>query len=140
VEKLLKFVSVKETIHILDKYETHIKELTEKIESKTKERDAIQPPKERKNSPKRQRRSSQKKNSDSEEGGNLEDRLHSILKEVSKRSDSVRFSKDGFEAFSEAQTQLDALMNETVSEIFRMKQRLRKRFALVQSKRRTSKN
>lgn len=101
--------------------------MTEKIESKTKERDAIQPPKERKSSPKRQRRS--RSNSDSEESGDLEDRLHSILKEVSKRSDSVRFSKDDFEAFSEAQTQLDALMNETVSEIFRMKQRLRKRFA-----------
>jgi hypothetical protein len=104
--------------------------LTEQIETKTKERDDIQPPREkreRKDSQKRQR--SSRKNSDSDQPEDLEDRLHSILKEVSKRSDSVRFSKDDFEAFSEAQTQLDSLMRETVSEIFRMKQRLRKRFA-----------
>jgi hypothetical protein len=127
VEKLLKFISVKQTNHIDDKYEDRIKVLTEKIDVKTAERDAIQPPrekKERKEKPKRMSRN--KEDSDS---CSLEERLTDILLEVSRRTDSVRLTKDDFESFSEAQTQLDALMRETVSEIFRMKQRLRKRFA-----------
>jgi hypothetical protein len=133
---LLKFVSVKQTNHINDKYDAQLKTLTEQIETKTKERDAIKPPKaprERRDSQKREKR--QRRNSqDSGKSENLEDRLQDILKEVSKRSDSVRFSKDDFESFSEAQTQLDALLSETVTEIFRMKQRLRKRFATAQSR------
>lgn len=144
VERLLKFVSVKQTNHIVDKYEDHLKDLTGQIEDKTKERDAIKPPtkeKERRNSERRQRnprRNSRRSNSDSDDSGDVEERLQSILREVSKRSDSVRFSKDDFESFSEAQTQLDALMRETVSEIFKMKQNLRKRFAKVQSSKRRS--
>lgn len=60
VEKFLKFVSVKQTNHIISKYEDRIKDFTEQIDSKTKERDAIQPPKprERRNSQKRQRKNS----------------------------------------------------------------------------------
>lgn len=137
VEKLLKFVSVKQTNHIVDKYEDLLKTLTEKIEAKTEERDAIKPPvKERRNSERRQRNPRKNSRSDSDDSGSVEERLQSILNEVSKRSDSVRFSKDDFESLSEAQTQLDALMRETVSEIFKMKQRLRKRFAKVQSSKR----
>lgn len=105
IEKLLKFVSVKQTTQIHDKYEDHLKTLTEQIEAKTKDRDAIQPPRaprERKESQKKQKR--QRRNSQDSESSNLEDRLQDILKEVSRRSDSVRFSKDDFESFSEAQT------------------------------------
>lgn len=105
VSKLLKFVQVKETNFITSKYETKIKELTEQIDSKTKERDAIQPPRERANSQKRQRNPRQRRNSkEDSDSSSLEDRLQDILKEVSKRSDSVRFAKDDFESFSEAQT------------------------------------
>jgi hypothetical protein len=44
VEELLSFVSVKQTSHINAKYEDLLKDLTEQIETKTKERDAIRPP------------------------------------------------------------------------------------------------
>ena len=139
VERLLKFVSVKENDHIVRKYEAKLTDFTEKIDAKKKERDAIAPPREKREPSKRQRKDKKKRrNSQSSNDTPLEDQLATILKEVGKRTNSVRFSKDDFESYSEAQNQLDALMRETVSEIVNMKQRLRKRFARVQSKKRTS--
>lgn len=134
VERLLKFVSVKENDHIVRKYETLLAELSEKIDAQKKERDAIAPPKEKRDSPKRPRKPKQKRESSSADDESLEDQLIQILRDVGKRSDSVRFSKDDFESYSEAQSQLDSLFRETVSEIMKMKQSLRKRFATVQAK------
>ena len=103
-DRLLKFVSVKEKDHIVTKYESHINDLTAKIDDKVKERDAIQPPRQKtdtKKEPKeakekKQRKRRDSKNSSDSEPASLEDRLHGILKEVSKRTDSVRFSKDDY--------------------------------------------
>lgn len=144
-DRLLKFVSVKEKDHVITRYETLLTELTDKITAKIEERNAIAPPPaKRDDSERREKKKTQRKrrNSDQSNDGSLEDRLTDILKEVSKRSDSVRFSKDDFESFSEAQTQLDSLLRETVTEILGMKQKLRKTFANVQSgkRRRSSSN
>ena len=137
-------MSVKEKDHVITRYETHLSELTEKITAKIAERDAIQPPRKRDESERKEKKKSQRRrrNSGQSSDSPLEDRLTDILKEVSKRSDSVRFSKDDFESFSEAQTQLDSLLRETVTEILGMKQKLRKRFAKAQSgkRRRSSSN
>lgn len=86
-ERLLKFVSVKEKDHIITKYESQINDLSAKITDKTKERDAIQPPrpkpekKDKKDQPKekRQRQRRDSKNSSESESTSLEDRLHGIL-------------------------------------------------------------
>lgn len=109
VERLLKFVTIKEKDHLVTPYEDYTEELTEKINVKAKERDELAPPKEGKKEtakPKRQKRV-RKNSADSEkvsESASLEDRLRNILREVSRRSDMVRLSKDDFESFSEAQT------------------------------------
>lgn len=141
-DRLLKFVSVKEKDHIVSRYETNLTELSDKITAKVKERDEISPPVKRDQSERREKpkkpQKRQRRNSGSSQETALEDRLSEILKEVGKRSDSVRFSKDDFESFSEAQTQLDALLRETVTEILKMKQSLRKRFARAQTSRRRS--
>jgi hypothetical protein len=136
-ERLLKFVSVKEKDHVITKYEDAIKDLTDKIEGKAKERDAIQPPapktdKKDKNDKKDKKQRKRRNSDSSDQGKPLEDRLHNILKEVSKRTSSVRFSKDDFASYSEAQSQVDALLRETVTEILAMKQDLRKKFARAQ--------
>lgn len=64
----------------------------------------------------------------------MEEQLRDVLKAVAKRSDSVRFSKDDFESLAEAQSQLDALFKETVTEILAMKQRLRSKFHRMQNR------
>ena len=143
-DRLLKFVSIKENDHVVAKYEAQLTELTDKITAKIEERNAIQPPPaKRDESEKREKKKTRKRRgSGASSDSSLEDRLTDILKEVSKRSDSVRFSKDDFESFSEAQTQLDSLLRETVTDILGMKQKLRKRFANAQSgkRRRSSSN
>jgi len=134
-DRLLKFVAVKEKDHVISKFESNITDLTEKVTAKVAERNAIQPapPKrEKSEKPKRAKRVRRNSGASDSNSSSLEDRLSDILKEVSKRSDSVRFSKDDFESFSEAQTQLDSLLRETVTEILSMKQSLRKRFARAQ--------
>lgn len=147
-ERLLKFVSVKEKDHIISKYEAKIDEITTQVDAKVAERNAIKPPAapraprapREKSNPSNKRQRSRRNSGDSSQSASLEDRLTDILKEVSKRTDSVQFSKDDFESLSEAQSQLDALLRETVTEILKMKQRLRKRFAGAQSSRRKTSN
>jgi len=139
-ERLLKFVAVKEKDQIISKCETHISELTEDITAKTKVRDELKPPAKKSESKPKAKAQKKKKvvkqNSDSSsDEAPLEDRLRNVLKEVSRRSDAVHLTKDDFESFSEAQSQLDSLMKETMTEIMRMKQNLRKKFARVQSRR-----
>ena len=137
VDKLLKFVSVKESDHIVKKFEAVIDDLTEQLDSRKgepreprqrKRRDSKATDSEDSKAKKPRKAKAAKK----EEGG-LEDRLRQVLKDVARRSQSVRFSKDDFASFSEAQSQLDALFNETVTEILGMKQSLRKKFDAVQS-------
>lgn len=135
VEKLLKFVSVKQTNHIVSKYEDHLKTLTEKIDDKVKERDSLRPPRERNERPRNEKRQRSPRTPRSDESESLEDRLKSVLKELGKRSDSVKLSKDDYASFSEAQSQLDAVLRETFSEVMRLKQKLRKSFARIQSRR-----
>lgn len=136
-DHLLKFVSIKEKDHILSKYEGIITDLTDKITGKTKERDAISPPAPRKERKPREAKPRNRRDSGGSESETpLEDRLHEIMMEVAKRTNSVHFSKDDHASYSEAQSQLDALLKETVTEILEMKQGLRKRFARVQSSRR----
>jgi hypothetical protein len=143
-DRLIKFLSVKESDHIKAKYNSVIDELTTQIDA----RKALpKDPKEKK--PKQQRRprkdskasdaSSGKAKKDKKTGKKaaavpIEDQLQAILKEVSKRSSAVRFSKDDFESYSEAQHQLDNLHEETVTAILKMKTSLRKRFQNVQKR------
>jgi len=142
-DRLLKFVANKEKDQIVSKYEGQLTDLTDKINSKTKERDAIRPPAPKKDpKPKKESKDAKKtdakkdrkrRNSGSSDSDTpLEDRLHRLLKEVGKRTNSVRFSKDDFASLSEAQSQLDALLRETVTEIMEMKQSLRSKFARAQ--------
>jgi len=135
-EKLLKFVQDREADHITSKYETKMAELTEKINAIK-----VEKPREPRVKKERTRRNSDnsddkpaKKAKKAKKEEPLEDQLHSVLTQVAKRSDSVRFSKDDFESFSEAQSQLDALFKETVTEIMKMKQRLRTRFNRMQNR------
>lgn len=96
IEKLLKFVSVKETDHIIGKYETKIKEITSKIDELRKERGETKkkPAKKSPRSPKNEKKKEVP----------LEEQLHSILAEVKKRTNSVQFSKDDYSTYSEAQS------------------------------------
>jgi hypothetical protein len=99
IDKLIKFVSVKETDHITAKYEVKLAELTEQVDAKKKERGIEDRPKAaKKPSKKKVRRNSE---SSSKEVP-LEDQLTAVLNEVRKRTDSVRFSKDDFESLSDA--------------------------------------
>jgi len=129
VDKLLKFVSVKEPDHIVKRFEAILDDLTEQLEARKGE---PREPRQRKRRDSKASVSSKDskgkkpKKGKKEEG--LEDKLRQVLKDVAKRSQSVRFSKDDFASFSEAQSQLDALFNETVTEILSMKQSLRSRF------------
>lgn len=123
-ERLLKFVAVKEKDHVVSKYEAKLEDLTSKVNAKVAERNAIKPPAPRipkapreKSNPSNKRQRSRRNSGESNQSTSLEDRLSDILKEVSKRTDSVQFSKDDFESLSEAQSQLDALLAETVTEI-----------------------
>ena len=128
VEKLLKFISVKQTNHIVIPYEEIITSLTEKIDPMVKERDNLAPPREKKEKKEKVQRRRRDSEDDSREA-----RLQDILREVSRRSDSVHLSKDDHAQFSEAQAQLDTLLHETVSDIMRMKQTLKKRFDRAQN-------
>jgi hypothetical protein len=135
-EKLLKFVEDKEADHITSHYETKIAQLTEQINAIKVEKPRA-PKGEKKERVRRNSDSDDKKAAKPRKGKKeepLEDQLHSVLASVAKRSDSVRFSKDDFESFSEAQSQLDALFKETVTEIMKMKQRLRSRFNRMQTR------
>lgn len=134
VEKLLKFVSVKQTNHIVSKYEEELKDITEKIDDKVKERDSIQPPRLRKEKPKKEKRQRSPRTPRSDDSESLEDRLKGVLKELGKRTNGVKLSKDDYASFSEAQSQLDAVLRETFSEIMKLKQNLRKRFTNVQTR------
>jgi len=140
VDKLVKFVSVKETDHITAKYEAQLTELSASIDANKKERGIEDHPKndnavrKARKSKKSSRRNSVNSDASNDKEVSLEDQLKAVLNEVQKRTDSVRFSKDDFESLSDAQSQLDAFFSETTTAILRMKQGLRKRFDRVQTR------
>jgi len=102
-EKLMKFVSVKEADQINAKYNDKLAELTEKIDAIRKEKGI-----EISARPKRVKKAKSPR-SPAAKGDSLEDQLVSVLKEVKKRTEAVRFAKDDFASLSEAQSQLDNL-------------------------------
>lgn len=140
-ERLLKFLSIKESDHIKAKYNSVIDELTTQIDARKtlpKEKKPKQTRRPRKDSKGSDASSGkakkEKKAAKKPAAASIEEQLQAILKEVSKRSSAVRFSKDDFESYSEAQHQLDALHEETVSAIQNMKKSLRKRFMNAQKR------
>lgn len=132
VEKLMKFVSVKETDHINAKFDDKIASLTERIEAIRKEQGIELKPR-----PKRAKKSPRSPDS---KGESLEEQLVSVLKEVRKRTKAVKFAKGDFASLSEAQSQLDNLFRQTTSEILEMKKSLSARFDKVQSRKSRSRS
>ena len=137
IDKLIKFVQLKEKDHVVAKFDKAIDELKTQIDARRSEEPAAKPTK--KTSPRQTKSKSKSKkrgkalSDSSKDEETAEDQLRNAIKAISGRVQKLRLNKDDYDTYHSSQAQLDALLKETVDDILKMKSKLVKRFEKVQA-------